>query len=128
MHREIWLSTLGDLLTKIDHDPLLKIFFKPAYDMKAFSGEISSKDWIGYLLEQFDPSFPISCSKYVEIESEYRVYVVNGEVRTICQYRGPKESHLDIEIVTNAVKTLFKSDEGKSISGCGMDFMVIRKT
>ena len=65
--------------------------------------------------------------------SEFRVYVVNGEIRNICHYLGTKPGQpgyieLDTDIVKEAVKIFCESDEGKHIAGFGMDFAVINKS
>jgi len=34
---------------------------------------------------------PVYCSELVKFHSEFRVYVINGEIKAICQYTGPLE-------------------------------------
>ena len=67
------------------------------------------------------------CSELVPIVAEYRVYCVNGEIRGICHYKGPKDAALDEMVVRDAAYTLFHSDEGKNLCGCSLDFAVVMK-
>lgn len=126
LHRKVWTSTLGEINANIEAEPEKTIFIKPAEDTKAFSGLIVSVDWMGYLLDQFSPSLSVLCSELVEMISEYRVYVVDGSIRRICHYKGPTDIPLDIAVVESAVQTLFGSEEGKELTGCGMDFAVMK--
>ena len=82
---------------------------------------------LDYLAMQFPATFPVLCSEIVNFVSEYRVYVVQGVVRGICRYKGPDTPPLDNEIVEAAVRTLFESEEGKDLKGCGLDFAVMKK-
>ena len=46
LKRRIWRSTLGELVAAVNENPSTQVFFKPADDIKAFSGEISSPYWL----------------------------------------------------------------------------------
>ena len=64
----------------------------------------------------------------VDFVSEYRVYCVNSEVKGIGKYKGDSDApSLDRETVDNAVKILFASPEGQGLSGCSLDFGVMKK-
>ena len=84
-----------------------------------------------YIMEQFPRDTPVICSECITMISEYRVYVVNGEIKGICQYIKPKEDQkdipLDVDVVKKAVKTFYESEEGQDLKGCGIDFAVIKK-
>lgn len=129
LHRRVWRATLGEVAAQLlggGEGAPKRLFVKPAEDTKAFSGLVASADeWIQYLLEQFPPSFPLMCSELVEIAAEYRVYCVNGAVRQVCQYVGPKELALDMAVVGEAVRLLFSSDSDHQLAGCGIDFALI---
>lgn len=129
LHRRIWKSTLGEVLSQLTSFPDEPgIFIKPAEDTKAFSGLIASLDWMSYLLDQFPPSLPVHCAEVVEIVSEYRVYVVEGHVRAVCNYLGSKDAGpLDMSVVNDAVRILSESDQYRDLTGCGLDFAVLRK-
>jgi len=134
LHRQIWISTLGEVQKllfskKNEGDDSQELFFiKPANDTKAFCGLIATLDWLVYLLEELPSTFPVLCSELVEFVSEYRVYVVNGTIRCICHYKGSKEDRhaLDMNIVEEAVRLLTSSHEGKQLTGCGIDFGIMK--
>eukprot|EP00913_Durusdinium_trenchii_P035945 g33632.t1 len=63
--------------------PDRQVFIKPAVETKAFSA--------------------------IDLIAEYRVYVVHGEVRAICHYKGPASPPLDEQVVHEAVRTLWKN-------------------
>lgn len=129
LYRKLWTSTLGQLLNSFYSEHSETVFFKPASDIKAFSGEKAGPGETGMLeffIEEFSESFPIICSTAIEMISEYRVYVVNGAIRSVCHYKGPKDVLLDLNVVQNAVKTLTESPEGKDLAGCAIDFAVMR--
>ena len=135
LHRKIWSSTLGEveiyILTPSDDKPE-QTFIKPSHDTKAFSAIIEPKDqMISCLLEgipdvmsPLSPSMPVHCSEVVEMISEYRVYVINGSIRSVCQYKGP-EGLLDLSVVEEAVKIFASSKE--AVAGCAMDFAAMKK-
>ena len=68
---------------------------------------------------------PVHCAEKINMESEYRVFVVNGEIRAICHYKGDPNLKIDLDIVKQSVKTLNESDEGRQLTGMGMDFAVM---
>jgi hypothetical protein len=126
LHRRVWMSTLGEVHVQLLADPARQLFIKPAADIKAFAGLVASVDWLPYLLEQHAPALPVVCSELVEMVAEYRAYVVLGELRAVCQYLGPADAPLDMDIVKSAVSTLCASAEGEPLAGCGVDFAVMR--
>lgn len=101
LHRKIWTSTLKEIKNYLDtpsSDKPLQIFIKPSLDAKAFSAIIEPQDQmldallygITGVMEPLDPNTPVFCSEVVDMIEEHRVYVVNGEIRAICCYRGLK--------------------------------------
>lgn len=140
LHRQVWNSTLGEVRTLIDGDVAgrpAQVFIKPSMDTKAFSAIIEPKDqMLGALLDgipgvlnPLPASLPVFCAEVVVLEAEFRVYVVHGKVRAICQYIGPPgaESALDHAVIEAAVRTLCDSDEGRDLTGCALDFALMRK-
>ncbi|CAJ1334539.1 unnamed protein product [Effrenium voratum] len=140
LHRKIWQSTLGEvrdqlaaLPSHIEH----QVFIKPAMDTKAFSAIIEPKEqMLGTLLDgipgALDPlpaEMPVHCAEVIDMISEYRVYVVEGEIRAVCHYKGPSrgDGAIDELVVEDAVRTLCSSEEGHGLAGMGMDFAVIRQ-
>lgn len=114
LHRKIWSSTLGEIeiyLLVPSEDKPEQIFIKPSHDTKAFSAIIEPKDQmisalingIPFVMDPLSADMPVHCSEVVEMISEYRVYVINGSIRSICHYKGP-EGMLDVSVVEEAVK------------------------
>merc|ERR1719428_841161 len=74
------------------------------------------------------PETPVFCAEVVNIVTEYRVYVVNGEIRACCHYGGgPQDLWIDLAVVEEAVRVLGEH-EPDVIAGCGMDFGVLQRT
>jgi hypothetical protein len=96
------------------------------------------------VMEALPTNTPVHCADVIEMVNEYRVYVVNGDIRAICQYRGttPPVSAsttpstttataaapvLDMKVVHEAVRLLSNCDEGRDvITGCSLDFAVTK--
>lgn len=127
LHRRIWRSTLGELAAALRADPAARVFFKPAEDIKAFSGEVASPEWLVYLLSEHPPALPILCSELVTMVAEYRAYVVHAAVRSVVRYKGPESPPIDEGVVREAVRTLAASAEGRALAGCGIDFAVFAR-
>eukprot|EP00759_Apiculatamorpha_spiralis_P005430 PhF_6_TR13265/c0_g1_i1/m.21033 len=136
LHRKVWQSTLGETRTYLTSgklEPGQQIFVKPATDSKAFSGIIEPRDqMIGALIDGIpgvmkglSPSLPVHCSEIVRMVSEYRVYVVNSEIRAVCHYAGAKDIPIDMVTIATAVGVLFASEESAQLAGCALDFTVI---
>eukprot|EP00658_Telonema_sp_P-2_P011890 TRINITY_DN1454_c0_g1_i2.p1 TRINITY_DN1454_c0_g1~~TRINITY_DN1454_c0_g1_i2.p1 ORF type:complete len:234 (+),score=74.39 TRINITY_DN1454_c0_g1_i2:91-792(+) len=137
LHRKIWTSTLGEMANYVqtaEH----QTFIKPAVDAKTFSAVIEPQDQMlevflngipGTTMHAHPPEMSVFCSEVVDMVVEYRVYVVNGEVRAVCHYgAGPKDMEVDMEVVNQAIHTMAQSDECKDVVvGCGIDFAVLRK-
>eukprot|EP00756_Hemistasia_phaeocysticola_P020880 Hpha_TRINITY_DN15743_c1_g9::TRINITY_DN15743_c1_g9_i1::g.40100::m.40100 len=136
LHRKIWQSTLGAIAAEVKATPGFQVFIKPAEDTKVFSAIIEPKDQmidtlisgIPGCIDALPESTPVHCAELVTMVSEYRVYVVNGEIREVCRYKGPDDDKLDLEVVRGAVKSLTESEEYSHLKGYGVDFAVIQKT
>lgn len=85
-------------------------------------------DGIPGVLDPLPSSLPVHCAEVVTFEAEFRVYVVDGVVRAVCQYIGPSDamSALDMTVVEDAVRLLSRSDEGRDLVGCALDFALMR--
>eukprot|EP00466_Bigelowiella_natans_P002362 jgi/Bigna1/56383/estExt_Genewise1Plus.C_970009 len=132
LHRKVWASTLGEVqkyLKSSDKKEGEQIFIKPAAQAKDQMVDTLLSGIPG-VLAGLPENTPVFCSAVVKMISEYRAYVVNGEIRSMCQYRGPKPKEtgfvpLDMDVVKEAINTLCKSEEGKHLTGCGVDFAVL---
>lgn len=140
LYRKVWQSTLGEVQQWIKRNVSKQVFIKPAADAKIFSAIIEPKDQMLDMLLLGLPGIPflpanlqVYCAEVVNMISEYRVYIVDGKIRNVCQYRGPILEgdvgyvKLDMNVVEQAVVTLCSSDEGKHLKGCGVDFAVMKK-
>lgn len=85
--RMTWRSTIGDVRQRVSRgDP---IFFKPAPSQpKLFTGLVANR--VSDLVEtaSLDDATPIDCSEIVSFRSEYRCFVLNGEVIGVRPYKG----------------------------------------
>lgn len=137
LHRRVWQSTLGDI-TEYVKTAEHQTFVKPAADAKAFSAVIEPKDQMLEVILHGIPDTtmlpmpsdtPVFCAEVVNMISEWRCYVVNGEIRAMCHYGGgSKDVAIDMDIVRGAVRTLAESDEGRDVAvGCGIDFAVMKR-
>ncbi len=141
LYRRVWKSTLSEVQCQLliqqstgdaGETEGTGIFIKPYEDCKAFSGLVANAGWMEYLLHQFSETMPVYCSELIKMVAEYRVYVLHGKILGVCHYQGPKPEEdsnavLDSHTVRQAVDTLFADPvEGKDLSGCAMDFAVMR--
>jgi hypothetical protein len=136
LHRRIWTTTLGEALNHV-RKAQGQTFVKPAVDAKTFSAVIEPRDQMlelfltgvqGTTMKPHAPETPVFCAEVVNIVTEYRVYVVNGEIRACCHYGGgPQDLWIDLAVVEEAVRVLGEH-EPDVIAGCGMDFGVLQRT
>lgn len=123
LNRKIWKSTifaLEDLLTSKSN---VKIFAKPASKRKKFTGQVFETEGDLQQLYRISKKDEIWCSEVVTWKSEYRVYVVKGEIRAIKYYSGNKEIEVDLRVLKEAVLELVRS--GESTAGYAIDFGVL---
>lgn len=123
---------------------------KPADEAKAFNGESLGKEelalWLPIWRESLPSSFVVHCSEVVDMIAEFRAYVCEGQVRSICQYLGAgagacgsgsesgsesiggtSSSYIDRSVVDSAARILHESPDGQSLKGCGMDFAIVKR-
>lgn len=103
--RKIWKSTL---FTVTRHSELWHVFVKPVHEAKRFHGTVidTSEDLVklGGALEDFE----IWCSERVNFLSEWRLWVLDGEIIGLTPYAGRWDLFPDVEVMKKAVKA-FKS-------------------
>ena len=78
------------------------------------------------VMEALAPDTPVHCSEVVRMEEEFRVYVVEGQIRALCQYKGEKYEtpRVDLEVIKAAVAAFYADSH---LAGFGIDFAVIAK-
>eukprot|EP01006_Ploeotia_vitrea_P003907 TRINITY_DN113488_c0_g1_i1.p1 TRINITY_DN113488_c0_g1~~TRINITY_DN113488_c0_g1_i1.p1 ORF type:complete len:266 (-),score=30.22 TRINITY_DN113488_c0_g1_i1:86-883(-) len=135
LYRRIWQSTLGEIATYVQ-TATGQTFIKPAVDAKTFSAVIEPQDQMldvflngipGTTMKPVPPNTPVYCAEVVKLLSEYRVYVIDGEIKAVCHYTGDTSLKLDMDVVREAINTFQKTPEGASVcTGCGVDFAVMK--
>ncbi|MBD2454799.1 ATP-grasp domain-containing protein [Nostoc sp. FACHB-87] len=122
LHRQIWRSTVGQIIQRIydDHAP---IFAKPQNRKKQFTGHVFASPSDLMYLQGTSHRTPVYCSEVVEWLSEYRVFVIRGEIVGIKHYWGNSSVAVDLSAITEAVQLLNVSGEGTA--AYGIDFGVL---
>ena len=105
LQRKLWKSTLGEFKAYyVDHLDE-KIFLKPEDDKKLFTGKVITQGLkeVDQLIEKYGINLPLLLSEVVEWLSEFRCYIVKGEVRSIAHYTFEnKITMVDEEIIKKA--------------------------
>lgn len=123
MHRKTWISTVSELERRLLQGRYAPIFAKPATRRKRFSGCVFETEYDLYKIYGVSRQEKLLCSEVVSWVSEYRVYVVNSEIRSIDFYDGNANALIDVEKVKQAIKSL--DDAGESYAGYAIDFGVL---
>jgi len=123
LHRRIWHSTLGELELKLRDGNYPAIFAKPAKRRKRFTGCVFESDYDLSQVYGVSRQEKLLCSEVVTWLSEYRVYVVDSEIRSVDYYAGNMEVPVDIEEIRRAIQALDKA--GESYAGYAIDFGVL---
>ncbi|MBD2205515.1 ATP-grasp domain-containing protein [Calothrix sp. FACHB-1219] len=123
MHRRIWKSTLEQLEIELRNGKYMPIFAKPATRRKRFTGYVFESEYDLCRVYGVSRQEPLLCSEVVAWVSEYRVYVVHSQIRSIDRYDGNPNVLLDIEKVISAIQAL--DHAGESIAGYAIDFGVL---
>jgi len=123
LHRKVWRSTLHVAISSFVNDQQKPIFIKPAGRRKCFTGFVLEDQKGLYATHSISKNEPIFCSELVHWLSEYRVYVVDGNIQEIDHYAGNPDITLDVDCVQEAIQTLENS--GESFAGYAIDFGVL---
>lgn len=123
LHRRVWASTVKRLKDDIFEGMGRPVFAKPLGRQKRFTGRVFASPDDLFHLEGTSGAASIHFSEVVEWVSEYRVFVVRGQVVGIRHYRGDPAVLLDEAVVAEAVAMLSASGEGTA--GYGLDLGVL---
>jgi hypothetical protein len=124
LHRRVWRSTLGNLESSLLSGMMTQsVFVKPANRCKRFTGFVVHDDGDLYRVGNVSRREQIFCAEVVSWLSEYRICVVNSEIRSLDFYSGNPEIKIDINVVKQAIDTLDQYQE--SYAGYGIDFGVL---
>lgn len=123
LHRRTWYSTLEKLELGLRRGNHPGLFAKPATRSKRFTGCVFESEYDLYKVHGVSRQEKLLCSEVVTWLSEYRVYVVHSDVRSVDYYRGNAEVPIDMETVHQAIQTLDQA--GESYAGYAIDFGVL---
>ena len=123
LHRPIWISNLASIETSFQDGTPSPIFAKPATRRKRFSGGIFASEYDLSLAAGVSRQDKLICSEVVTWLSEYRVYVVNSDIRSIAHYDGDPDIQVDRQEIQKAIQAL--DNAGESYAGYAIDFGVL---
>ncbi len=122
--RKVWTSTLSE--ARESENP---IFIKPTKgDQKLFNGFVFNnfRDLIDS--SGIDPNLKVECSEIVNFVSEYRVFVADGEVLGIINYKGNFRVFPDFSVIDSAISSYIDAPAGYGIdfgvTDCGKTLLV----
>ncbi len=98
--RKIWKSTLFSITSHADS---WHVFVKPIWDVKRFSGTVLDKSEDLIKLGGGLEDIPVWCSEKVNFLSEWRLWVLNGEIIGLNPYAGRWDLFPNVEIMKQAV-------------------------
>lgn len=123
-HRTIWESSVKKMTNELYNGEFVtSVFVKPKYDTKKFTGFVLDTLDDLRMFKGASRGTILYCATPVTWLSEYRVYVLNGEIVGIGHYEGDKAVELDMNVIEEAIQVLEKSDE-KTVA-YGIDFGVL---
>ena len=123
LHRRIWRSTLGELELGLRAGRYPATFAKPATRRKRFGGCVFESEYDLARVYEVSRQEEVLCSEVISWISEYRIYVVHSEIRSIDHYGGNAEVPVDLNEVRRAIQAVDQS--GESFAGYAIDFGVL---
>ncbi len=98
--RRVWRSTVNTVNSNPDMWP---VFIKPVNNKK-FKGRVvrDTADLIG--CGSCYEDYPVYCSEIKEIVSEFRVFVLYGEIIDVRRYGGKWDIHCSKEVIESCIK------------------------
>lgn len=83
-HRKVWKTTLG--VIRKTRKP---VFIKPADVQKGFMGHVfHPRPFHDYLTDSLPSNYKVLASEVVDFETEWRVYVLKGDILGVRSYEG----------------------------------------
>ncbi|WP_426753828.1 ATP-grasp domain-containing protein [Myxococcus sp. Y35] len=123
LHRRVWRSTVRQLTADVLYGSVPPVFAKPRGRRKRFTGHVFARADDLLYLERASASTDILCSEVVRWLSEYRAFVVRGDIVGIRNYGGDPSQRVDEESVRQAIQCLESAGEGTA--GYAVDFGVL---
>ncbi|MBB5040163.1 ATP-grasp domain-containing protein [Prosthecobacter dejongeii] len=100
--RKVWASTMQQARNLVAEGA--SIFVKPVpADRKLFAGAVFREFRDTIATAHVPPEYPVVCSDVVEFVSEYRAFVLDGEILDLKHYKGDFRVFPDVRVVDNAV-------------------------
>ncbi|MEM7156559.1 MAG: ATP-grasp domain-containing protein [Myxococcota bacterium] len=116
MGRRQWTSTVDAVLT---NEGDLPVFVKPLAKDKRFTGFVFGGYDDAFRFQGASGRLEVQCSTVVEFVSEYRAYVVHGQVRGLCHYHGADDQAPPAAFLDDALNRLRRTDE--AVAGFSID-------
>jgi len=123
LRRPVWETTLGAVRDRVYRDDFKPFFIKPKEQLKRFTGKIIESLYDLGSLTNVSKQTTVFCSDVVNWLSEYRAFVIDGEVKDVRHYSGDPEVTADDAIIKSAVDTLEAS--GQANAAYAIDFGVL---
>lgn len=120
LHRRVWPGTVRELLSDRHFSPF---FVKPKTGAKLFTGFVVSDPSQLYKLSGLSKSTELHCSAIVEWQSEFRIFVREGNIVGMQLYAGDAICLPDRSVIGQAVAALEGSPE--RTAAYGIDFGVL---
>lgn len=99
--RKISHTTLGELL---ESSPSFPIFLKPDESSKLFDGTVvTNMNDLSLFQHYAGLNVPIMTSEVLNIISEHRAFVVDGELIDVRKYRGKFGTHPDLSVINSCI-------------------------
>lgn len=115
--RKIYQSTLGEVRNGVE-----RVFIKPI-EHKLFTGFVFDGSWASKRrVVTVEDSTPVWVSECIEMDSEYRCVVLNGDIIDVRRYKGNWALAPQREVVEKAVQSFELS--GKAPACYTLDFAV----
>jgi hypothetical protein len=109
--RKIEHLTVGEFLTRRKYP----VFVKPDGKSKEFvAGVVSSEKYL-FFFESLPKETKCMTSEVIDILSEYRCYVTEGELKGIKHYQGDFRIFPDVKVIENAIKDYTNAPAGYTI-------------
>lgn len=121
LRRRVWRATVRDVLRSVNEGTA--VFAKPAEALKRFTGRVFATPADTSALHGVSGRAPVWCAETVAWRSEFRAYVVRGEVVALAHYDGDESAPPDGAVLRAALDAL--SAAGAAPAGYGIDFGVL---
>lgn len=100
--RKVWISTMQQARNQVSAGSA--IFVKPVpADRKLFAGAVFREFRDTISTAHVPPEYAVVCSDVVEFVSEYRAFVLDGEILDLKHYKGDFRVFPDVKVVDAAV-------------------------